>query len=196
KDYVLDERMDPVAVRVAGELYFGGAGLARVYLNRPRVTAEKFVPSPFAPGERLYGTGDRVKWNAAGSIEFLGRSDHQVKVRGHRIELGEIETALLANEEVTEAVVVVREDQAGDKRLVGYGAAKGGGFGGAGELRRRLQAKLPEYMVPGLLVVWAEMPLTPNGKIDRAALPAVDLDRSLHYEPPQTPVQDVVASIL
>src|SRR5262249_53858245 len=99
-------------------------------------------------------------------------------------------------EEVTEAVVVVREDQAGDKRLVGYVAAKAGEFGGASELRRRLQAKLPEDMVPGLLVVLAEMPLAPNGKIDRAALPAVDLDRNLHYEPPQTPVQDVVASIL
>ncbi len=177
--YVLDERYAPVPVGVVGELLIGGSGLARGYGNRPELTAEKFVPSPFAktPGERLYRTGDRVRWLADGALEFMGRSDHQVKLRGYRIELGEIESALESHPNVTQSVVLAREDQAGSKHLVAY-VIKGTEVESPkpGELEEYLKARLPEYMVPAVFVELEKWPLSHNGKIDRKRLPQPDLD--------------------
>ncbi|PLP90484.1 non-ribosomal peptide synthetase [Pseudomonas sp. FFUP_PS_473] len=168
--YVLDARLEPVAVGITGELYIGGAGLARGYHQRPDLTAERFVPDPFGePGARLYRTGDLVRWRRDGVLEYLGRIDHQVKVRGFRIELGEIEAQLLANAEVRAAVVLAREAAAGT-RLVGYVAASAGETL-AETLKAELRRSLPEYMVPAQIVVLEQLPLTPNGKIDRLALP-------------------------
>jgi amino acid adenylation domain-containing protein len=182
--YVLDRLMGPVPVGVVGELYLGGVGLARGYLARPALTAERFVPDPFGPsGSRLYRTGDLARWRPDGTVEFLGRVDNQVKLRGLRIELGEIEAALLGQPEVSDAAVVVREDPTGDKRLVAYvvagpgrapGGAGGGVEGGSGPdgLREALRRVLPDYMVPSAFVTLDALPLMPNGKLDRAALPA------------------------
>ena len=168
--YVLDGSGQIAPIGVAGELHIGGDGLARGYFQRPELTAEKFVRDPFSgkPGARLYKTGDQVRRRADGSIEFLGRIDNQVKVRGYRIELGEIETALATYPGVREAVVVVREDNPGDKRLVAYVA--GEQVPTASEVREFLGEKLPAYMLPSAVVPVAAMPLTPNGKIDRRAL--------------------------
>src|SRR5207253_1837167 len=163
--FVVDEEMQAVPVGVPGELCLGGAGLARGYLNQPQATAEKFVPNPFNSlrGERLYRTGDRVRYLADGSLDFLGRLDHQVKLRGFRIEMGEIESVLSALPGVREAVVVVREDRFGGRRLVAYVV----GDVAAEALRRSLQGRLPDYMVPAAFVTLAALPLTPNGKVDR-----------------------------
>lgn len=169
--HILDRHLQPLPVGVPGELYLGGDGVAQGYLNRPELTAEKFLPDPFAakPGARLYRTGDLARFRANGEIEFLGRADHQVKVRGFRIELGEIESVLRRAPGVREAVVVVREDTPGDPQLVAYLAADAAAA--PAELRRALREKLPDYMVPGAFVVLPRLPLTPNGKIDRRALP-------------------------
>jgi amino acid adenylation domain-containing protein/non-ribosomal peptide synthase protein (TIGR01720 family) len=177
--YVLDARMNAVPVGVAGELYLGGDGLARGYLGRPELTAEKFVPDPFGgdPGGRLYRTGDLVRHREDGSIEFLGRIDHQVKVRGFRIELGEIEALLRRQPVVKDAVVVLREDHPGDKRLAAYVTAEDGQTLDTSELQRRLKGKLPEYMVPSAVVCLESLPLNPNGKVDRGALPVPDAPR-------------------
>jgi amino acid adenylation domain-containing protein len=168
--YLLDKRMNPVPVGVAGELYIGGDGLARGYLHQPELTAERFVPHPFsfAPGARLYKSGDVARYRGDGLIEYLGRGDQQVKVRGYRIELGEIEAVLCGLAGVREAVAVVREDTAGDRQLVAYVT----GESETGELERQLRQQLPEYMIPATFVSLPELPLTPNGKVDRAALPA------------------------
>jgi amino acid adenylation domain-containing protein len=166
--YVLDEHLQPVPAGVPGELLIGGVGVTRGYLGRPELNVERFLPDPFRPGERVYRTGDRVRFLADGNLEFLGRTDHQVKVRGFRIELGEVEAALLAQEGVREAVVVVRAE-AGDPRLVAYAAGEPGLS--AARLREGLRACLPEHMVPAAFVLMERLPLTPNGKTDRRALP-------------------------
>ncbi len=172
--YVLDEGMLPVPVGVTGELYVGGDGVGRGYLGRPELTAEKFVPDPFAPtaGGRLYRTGDRVRFLRDGNLEFLGRTDAQVKVRGFRVEPGEIETVLLRLDGVREAAVVVREDHVGDRRLVAYMTVTGGRTLESSDLRGYLKERLPDHMVPSAFVVVERLPLTPNGKLDKKALPA------------------------
>ncbi|NPC57303.1 MupA/Atu3671 family FMN-dependent luciferase-like monooxygenase [Caenimonas soli] len=156
---------------VPGELLIGGDGVAQGYWKRPELTAERFVDDPAQPGSRMYRTGDLVRRHPDGALEFLGRIDHQVKIRGHRIELGEIETALARQAGVKEAVVVARDDISGDKRLAAYVTAKAGGVPNAEQLRRALAQELPEVMVPSTVVVLQAMPLTPNGKVDRRALP-------------------------
>jgi amino acid adenylation domain-containing protein len=189
--YVLDPARRPVPIGAPGELYVGGAGVARGYLNRPELTAERFVDDPFAPG-RLYRTGDRVRWMADGTLEYLGRLDEQVKIRGFRIELGEIEAALRQAPGVTDCTVVARVDETGDRRLVAYvvGAMEAEG------LREHLRRSLPEYMVPAVFVMLEALPLTSNGKLDRKALPApeyaADADR---YVAPRTPTEEVLAGI-
>ena len=171
--FVLDELRRPVPIGVPGELYIGGAGVARGYLNRPELTAEKFISDPFSKDNtaRLYRTGDVVRYAADGNIEFVGRADNQIKIRGFRVELGEIEEALRNHPGITDSVVVLFEDEAGDKRLVAYVVPAGESQLTLTELRSFLKAKLPSYMLPAALETIAALPLMPNGKIDRRALP-------------------------
>ena len=177
--YILDKEMQPVPIGMAGELHLGGEGLARGYLNRPELTREKFIANSFSddPTARLYKTGDLARYLADGNIEFLGRIDHQVKVRGYRIELGEIETALEGYPGIEKSVVMAREDQPGNKRLVAYLVPRGQETFAISEVRSYLMQHLPEYMVPAFFVVLEKLPLTPNGKIDRRALPIPDATR-------------------
>jgi amino acid adenylation domain-containing protein/FkbH-like protein len=200
--YVLNEQMQAAPIGVPGELYIGGEGLARCYLNRPELTAEKFVPHVLSRrgGERLYRTGDLVRYKSNGELEYLGRIDQQVKVRGYRIELGEIEAALRQLEEVREAVVSVR-DEGGEKRLIGYLVPEENEAAttlNVRELKRRLQEELPEYMIPVAFVVLKEMPLTPNGKVNRRALPAPEYSRSElegSFAAARNPVEEVLVGI-
>ncbi|MFY0567273.1 amino acid adenylation domain-containing protein [Archangium lansingense] len=193
--YVLDGEMEVVPEGVVGELYVGGEGLARGYQGRAELTAERFVPSPFGEGERLYRTGDRARWRKDGSLEYLGRGDEQVKVRGHRIELGEVEAGLLGQPGVREALVVVREDVPGDKRLVAYAVAKAGQVLEGAEVRAALGRKLPAYLVPQAVVVLEQLPLQPNGKVDRKGLPAPEQAGSVQreYVAPRTPLEEKLA---
>jgi len=199
--YLLEANGEPAPIGVAGELYIGGAGVARGYLNRPELTAERFLPDPFGgePGARIYKTGDLGRWLADGRIEFLGRNDFQVKIRGYRIELGEIEARLAEHAGVGQAVVVMREDTAGDKRLVAYYTCVEETERGvvAEDLRSHLSAMLPEYMAPASFVCLAELPLNPNGKVDRKALPAPDLSEQLErqYVAPRTATEEALAQI-
>ena len=175
--YILDERGRPVPIGVAAELHIGGDGVARGYWDRPQLTTEKFIPDPFRddPNYRLYKTGDLVRHRPDGTLEFLGRLDTQVKVRGFRIETSEVEHALKQYDGVRECVVTAREDAPGDKRLVAYLVATPTGRSpAAGDLRHFLSAKLPAYMVPSVFVALDALPRTPNGKIDRKALPRPD----------------------
>ncbi|BBH46995.1 hypothetical protein KU43P_34720 [Pseudomonas sp. KU43P] len=191
--YVLDGQLQPVASGLPGELYIGGVGLARGYLGRPSLTAERFVADPFGHGGRLYRTGDLARWRDDGAVEYLGRIDHQVKIRGLRIELGEIEARLLEHPAVSEAVVVVSEATAGGKQLLGYVVADAAD-GLADALRLRLGEALPDYMVPAQVIVLAQMPLSANGKLDRKALPQpVLVERA--YDAPQGEVEQALASI-
>ena len=191
--YVLDGQLLPVAKGVPGELYIGGVGLARGYLGRPGLTAERFIADPFGQGSRLYRTGDLARWRDDGAIEYLGRIDHQVKIRGLRIELGEIQARLLEHPAVSEAVVVVAQAIAGSKQLLGYVVAAADD-GLADALRLRLGEALPEYMVPAQIIVLAQMPLSANGKLDRKALPEpVRKVRTL--DAPQGPVEQALATI-
>jgi acyl-coenzyme A synthetase/AMP-(fatty) acid ligase len=169
--YVLDRRRQPVPIGVVGELFLGGDGLARGYLDRPELTAERFVLSPFSPGERLYATGDLTRWRADGQLEYFGRADHQVKLRGFRIELGEIAASLAGHASVKDVAVVVRQDGEEERRLVAYVVSDAERTSLVDELRVRMRATLPEYMVPSAFVFLEALPLSQNGKVDKGALP-------------------------
>ncbi len=189
--YVLDKRLEPAPPGVPGELFIGGVGVSRGYHRRPELTAEKFIPDPFGtPGLRLYRTGDLARWLPDGTLEYLGRLDHQVKLRGFRIELGEVEAALARQPGVREAVVVLREDLTGDRGLAAYLTADGPAAPDVALLRESLRTTLPEYMVPADLVVLPSLPLSPSGKVDRRALPAPPRERPAQEAPFSTPETD------
>ncbi|MFP2933000.1 amino acid adenylation domain-containing protein, partial [Pyxidicoccus sp. 3LG] len=196
--YVLDAHLQPVPPGIPGELFIGGDGLARGYLSRPDLTAERFIPDPFSltPGERLYRSGDKARWRADGVLEFLGRIDNQVKVRGYRIELAEVEAALLTHPGVREAVAVVRQDTPGDKRLVAYVIGDMEVLD-SNTLRAWVQQRLPEYMMPSAIVILGTLPLTPNGKLDRKALPAPDLSglQKSRYVAPRNSTEEALTSL-
>ncbi|MBE7527122.1 MAG: amino acid adenylation domain-containing protein [Burkholderiales bacterium] len=196
--YLLDAYQNPVPVGVPGELYIGGIGLARGYLNRSNLTAERFIPNPFSKqlGERLYRTGDLARYRADGNIEYLGRTDHQVKIRGFRIELGEIEAALLQHEQIKEAVAIVREDNPGDKRLVAYVVDHASTLD-IETIRSYLKTHLPDYMIPAAFVFLDNLPLNSNGKLDRKALPIPDISHQLihEYVAPRNLAEEILANI-
>jgi amino acid adenylation domain-containing protein len=195
--YILDAHQKLLPIGAVGEIYVGGVGVARGYLNRPKLTIERFVPNPFSKKarDRLYRTGDLGRWREDGSIDYLGRNDFQVKLRGFRIEPGEIEACLLSHPSVRDAVVVVREDQPGEQRLVAYLIMVDDSPVEA--LRRLLRASLPGYMIPAAFVTLAAMPLTPNGKVDRRALPEPDEGAVSHphFDPPQDEIETALAAI-
>ncbi|MBA8930840.1 amino acid adenylation domain-containing protein [Kutzneria viridogrisea] len=191
--YVLDAGLMPVPVGATGELFIAGPGLARGYLGRPGMTAERFVPCPFVAGQRMYRTGDLVRWRADGQLEFVGRADDQVKVRGFRIELGEVESALAACPGVTHAAAAVRLDAAEDKRLIGYVVPGPDESVDPVAVRNLVRDRLPEHLVPSTVLVLDELPLTANGKLDRRALPEPAF--GVHSTGPRTPVEEVVAGM-
>ena len=196
--YLLDSRLQPVPVGVAGEIYVGGVCLARSYFNDAELTAEKFIPDPFghAPGARLYMTGDLGRYLADGNINYLGRADQQIKIRGFRVEPGEIEIVLRQHPDVLDAAVVPQEDPEGNKKLIAYIVL--GVRGLISEVRKFLKSKLPEYMLPAVFVPLGSLPMNANGKLDRQALPVVEQFESQSkedYVPPRTPVEEILAGI-
>ena len=207
--YLLNEYLQPVPVGVPGEMYVGGAGVTRGYLNRPELTTERFIPSPFDPplpplnkggtqgGAKLYKTGDLARYLPNGELEYLGRIDNQVKIRGFRIELGEIEALLASHPQIWETVVLVLDDTTGDKRLVAYIVPQSEITITIDEIRQFLKAKLPDYMVPNAFVILAALPLTANGKIDRRALPPPESGSEVSdkYVVPRTPMEEILATI-
>jgi amino acid adenylation domain-containing protein len=197
--YVLDDQLGPVPIGVAGELHIGGVQVARGYINRPDLTSEKFIPDSFrrTPDARLYKTGDLACYRPDGNLVYLGRLDHQVKVRGLRVELGEIESALMGHAAVREAVLLAREDIPGDQRLIAYLVGRGDARPDTAELRDYLRRRLPEYMVPSGFVWLETLPLTPSGKVDRRRLPAPDGRRTPAdaYLPPQNELERSLAGI-
>jgi acyl carrier protein len=198
--YLLDSRLNGVPTWATAELYLGGDGVTRGYLGCPELTAERFVPDPFGeePGARLYRTGDLVRCLPDGTLAFVGRVDHQVKIRGHRIEPGEIEAALTQHPAVRSAVALVREDSPGDKRLVAYVVPSPASSPAVNDLRAFLGERLPEYMMPAVFLVLHSLPLSPNGKVDRAALPApgaVRPELEVIYEAPATELEERIAEL-
>ncbi|RPH97503.1 MAG: amino acid adenylation domain-containing protein, partial [Calditrichaeota bacterium] len=196
--YILDPFLNPVPVGLTGQIFIGGVGVTRGYLKRPDLTADRFIPNPFhGNGERMYKTGDLGKFTPDGQLVFEGRADFQVKLRGFRIELGEIEAQLEEIESINKAVVIVREDIAGDKRLAAYVAPHGGQEINVPQIVATLKEKMPDYMVPAAFVVLETFPLTPNGKVDRKALPAPDQSGFIltEYVAPRTPTEELIAAI-
>jgi amino acid adenylation domain-containing protein len=194
--YVLDRKMQPAPLGVTGELYIGGDGLAKGYLNRPELTRERFVVDPFTTGARLYRTGDLVRYLPDGTLDFQGRVDHQVKIRGFRIELGEIEACLRSHAGVQDAVVVMDESAAGQKRLIAYAASQKPPSEVTAQLRKLLGEKLPEYMLPSAFVVMAKLPMTASGKINRRELPPPDITTdTTGYTAPRYPAEELIAGI-
>ena len=195
--YLLDEQMRLVPLGVTGELYLGGAGLARGYLNRPELTADRFLPHRFSeePGARLYRTGDLARYLPDGQLEFLGRQDEQVKIRGYRVELGEVEAALARHEAIDGAVVLVRDEGAGRKRLVSYVVAHDSQEIATVVLRKHLQGILPEYMIPSVFMQVESFPLTPSGKIDRRGLPAPERVETRECVEPQSEIEEALAAM-
>jgi len=188
--------MELLPIGILGELYIGGAGLARGYLNQEELTKEKFIANPFKEGERLYKTGDLGRWLADGNIECIGRKDDQIKIRGHRIELGEIEHALLNHEEIDQGVVLAKENQSGEKELVAYITSHAAQ--NTGELRSYLKEKLPAYMLPAHFVQLEAMPLTASGKIDKRSLPdpeGLGLSSGIEYVAPRNEIEGKLVKI-
>ncbi|BAZ50362.1 amino acid adenylation domain-containing protein [Nostoc sp. NIES-4103] len=198
--YILDNHLQPVPINVCGEIYIGGAGLTRGYLHQPELTEEKFIPHPFSShlGERLYKTGDLGRYLPDGNIEFLGRLDNLVKIRGFRIELGEIEAVISQHPAVVQVLVIDREDQPGNKRLVAYVVINQDLVIQPDELRRFAKEKLPDYMIPSAFVQIDTLPLTPNGKVNRQALPAPessDMGFAANFVAPRNPIEEILANI-
>jgi amino acid adenylation domain-containing protein/FkbH-like protein len=192
--YILDSEMRLLPIDAPGDLYIGGAGLARGYLNRPDLTAERFVPNPFKPGARLYKTGDIARWRNDGNLVYLGRADHQVKIRGFRVELGEIESALRAIPAVADALVIAQETRPGEKRTISYVISHPNSTITPISLRQSIKEKLPDYMVPDSFVILPKFPLTPNGKVDRQALPPPQEEERANLVAPRTHSEAQVAA--